>query len=109
MHLLSLSRLHVLQHLQLSCQNVSGLYEMPLQFLRCLEAWLTGILEDLDQKNAYEYLKGMINCHRMHLFDVVNKCLERKLFCKRKVVKMKTGVRVTDGREKRNLMEQAQL
>jgi hypothetical protein len=45
---------------------------MRLQFLRCREAWLTGILEDLDQKNAYEYLKGMINCHRMHLFDVVN-------------------------------------
>ncbi|KAJ6995434.1 hypothetical protein NC653_018028 [Populus alba x Populus x berolinensis] len=30
------------------------------------------ILEDLDQRNAYEYLKGMINCHRTHLFDVVN-------------------------------------
>lgn len=42
------------------------------QFLRCREAWLTGILEDLDQRNPYEYLKGMINCHRMHLFDVVN-------------------------------------
>jgi hypothetical protein len=42
------------------------------QFLRCREAWLTGILEDLDQRNAYEYLKGMINCHRTHLFDVVN-------------------------------------
>ncbi|KAH0969831.1 hypothetical protein GBA52_028427 [Prunus armeniaca] len=24
----------------------------------CREAWLTGILEDLDQRNAYEYLKG---------------------------------------------------
>ncbi|KAJ8899630.1 hypothetical protein K2173_018604 [Erythroxylum novogranatense] len=47
-------------------------YEMRLQFLRCREAWLTGILEDLDQRSAYEYLKGMINCHRMHLFDVVN-------------------------------------
>lgn len=47
-------------------------YEMRLQFLRCREAWLTGILEDLDQRNAYEYLKGMINCHRTHLFDVVN-------------------------------------
>ncbi|KAG6674317.1 hypothetical protein I3842_15G035700 [Carya illinoinensis] len=47
-------------------------YEMRLQFLRCREAWLTGILEDLDQRNPYEYLKGMINCHRMHLFDVVN-------------------------------------
>lgn len=31
-----------------------------------------GILEDLDQRNAYEYLKGMINSHRIHLFDVVN-------------------------------------
>nr|GMD92423.1 conserved oligomeric Golgi complex subunit 8 [Ipomoea batatas] len=47
-------------------------YEMRLQFLRCREAWLTGILDDLEQRNAYEYLKGMINCHRMHLFDVVN-------------------------------------
>ncbi|XP_034890904.1 conserved oligomeric Golgi complex subunit 8 [Populus alba] len=47
-------------------------YEMRLQFLRCRESWLTGILEDLDQRNAYEYLKGMINCHRTHLFDVVN-------------------------------------
>lgn len=42
------------------------------QFLRCREVWLTGILEDLDQANPYEYLKGMINCHRMHLFDVAN-------------------------------------
>ncbi|KAI4316504.1 hypothetical protein L6164_024484 [Bauhinia variegata] len=47
-------------------------YEMRLQFLRCREGWLTGILEDLDQTNPYEYLKGMINCQRMHLFDVVN-------------------------------------
>ncbi|PIN13240.1 hypothetical protein CDL12_14156 [Handroanthus impetiginosus] len=47
-------------------------YEMHLQFLRCSEAWITGILDDLDQRNPYEYLKGMVNCHRMHLFDVVN-------------------------------------
>ncbi|KAG5556025.1 hypothetical protein RHGRI_006605 [Rhododendron griersonianum] len=47
-------------------------YEMRLQFLRCREAWLNAILDDLDQRNAYEYLKGMINCQRMHLFDVVN-------------------------------------
>ncbi|KAG1346270.1 putative conserved oligomeric Golgi complex subunit 8 [Cocos nucifera] len=46
--------------------------ELRLQFLRCREAWLSGILDDLDQRNAYEYLKGMVNCHRMHLFDVVN-------------------------------------
>ncbi|XP_024979317.1 conserved oligomeric Golgi complex subunit 8 [Cynara cardunculus var. scolymus] len=47
-------------------------YEMRLQFLRCRESWLSGILDELDQRNAYEYLKGMVNCHRMHLFDVVN-------------------------------------
>ncbi|KAK9715783.1 hypothetical protein RND81_06G189100 [Saponaria officinalis] len=47
-------------------------YEMRLQFLRCREAWLTGILDDLDQRNPYEYLKGMVGCHRSHLFDVVN-------------------------------------
>ncbi|XP_071920206.1 conserved oligomeric Golgi complex subunit 8 [Coffea arabica] len=47
-------------------------YEMRLQFLRCRETWLAGILDDLDQRNAYEYLKGMISCHRTHLFDVVN-------------------------------------
>lgn len=46
--------------------------EMRLQFLRCREAWLAGILDDLDQRNPYDYLKGMVNCHRMHLFDVVN-------------------------------------
>ena len=45
---------------------------MDTCFLRCREAWLTGILEDLDQMNPYEYLKGMINYQRMHLFDVVN-------------------------------------
>ncbi|KNA20223.1 hypothetical protein SOVF_054430 [Spinacia oleracea] len=47
-------------------------YEMRLQFLRCREAWITGTLDDLDQRNPYEYLRGMVNCHRMHLFDVVN-------------------------------------
>ncbi|KAL9224722.1 hypothetical protein vseg_000731 [Gypsophila vaccaria] len=47
-------------------------YEMRLQFLRCREAWLTGILDDLDQRNPYEYLKRMVGCHRSHLFDVVN-------------------------------------
>lgn len=47
-------------------------YGMRLQFLRCRETWLTGILEDLDQRHPYAYLKGTIDCHRMHLFDVVN-------------------------------------
>ncbi|KAL8152287.1 hypothetical protein V2J09_010047 [Rumex salicifolius] len=47
-------------------------YELRLQFLRCREAWLLGILDDLDQRIPYEYLKGMVSCYRMHLFDVVN-------------------------------------
>ncbi|KAJ8648977.1 hypothetical protein MRB53_002000 [Persea americana] len=46
--------------------------EMRLQFLRCREALLASILDDLDQRNVYEYLKGMVNCQRIHLFDVVN-------------------------------------
>ncbi|XP_043709575.1 conserved oligomeric Golgi complex subunit 8-like [Telopea speciosissima] len=46
--------------------------ELRLQFLRCREAWLAGILDDLDQRNVYEYLKGMVNCHRMHLLNAVN-------------------------------------
>ncbi|KAJ1695225.1 hypothetical protein LUZ63_011923 [Rhynchospora breviuscula] len=45
--------------------------ELRLQFLRCREACLSGSLEDLDQRNAYEYLKGMVNCYRTNLFDVV--------------------------------------
>ncbi|XP_077243832.1 conserved oligomeric Golgi complex component-related / COG complex component-like protein [Tasmannia lanceolata] len=46
--------------------------EMRLQFLRCREAWLAGILDDLDQRNAYDYLRGMVDCHRPHLVDVVS-------------------------------------
>ncbi|XP_024398186.1 conserved oligomeric Golgi complex subunit 8 [Physcomitrium patens] len=46
-------------------------HEIRLQFLRCREAWLVGIIDDLDQSNPYEYLKRMADCHRVHLFDVV--------------------------------------
>ncbi|KAL5561567.1 hypothetical protein UlMin_031314 [Ulmus minor] len=47
-------------------------YEMRLQIIpmNCFGASFT-ILHTYSL-NAYEYLKGMINCHRMHLFDVVN-------------------------------------
>ncbi|XP_004298490.1 PREDICTED: conserved oligomeric Golgi complex subunit 8-like [Fragaria vesca subsp. vesca] len=47
-------------------------YELRLQFLKCRQAWLTGMLEDLDEGNPDEYLKGMIGCHRKHLVDIVN-------------------------------------
>ncbi|XP_024196494.1 conserved oligomeric Golgi complex subunit 8 [Rosa chinensis] len=50
-------------------------YELRLQFLRCRQAWLTGMLEDLDERNPYEYLKGMISCHRKHLVDIINQCV----------------------------------
>uniref|UniRef100_A0A7I3ZXT4 Conserved oligomeric Golgi complex subunit 8 n=1 Tax=Physcomitrium patens TaxID=3218 RepID=A0A7I3ZXT4_PHYPA len=46
-------------------------HEIRLQFLRCREAWLVGIIDDLDRSNPYEYLKRMADCHRVHLFDVV--------------------------------------
>ncbi|KAG0632021.1 hypothetical protein M758_1G298600 [Ceratodon purpureus] len=46
-------------------------HEIRLQFLRCREAWLVGIIDDLDQSNPYEYLKKMAEYHRVHLFDVV--------------------------------------
>ncbi|KAJ4839923.1 conserved oligomeric Golgi complex component [Turnera subulata] len=71
----------LLQKLRSNIQSAFRLLDTydELEFLvsmkcvyRCREAWLTGILEDLDQRNAYEYLKGMINSHRIHLFDVVN-------------------------------------
>ncbi|CAM6113447.1 unnamed protein product [Calypogeia fissa] len=46
-------------------------HEMRLQFLRCREAWLTGIVDDLEHSNPYEYLKRMADCQKVHLFDVV--------------------------------------
>ncbi|KAH7437594.1 hypothetical protein KP509_05G079700 [Ceratopteris richardii] len=45
--------------------------EMRLQFLRCRDTWLAGILDDLDQGNTYDYLKRIADCHRVHIFDVV--------------------------------------
>eukprot|EP00850_Spirogloea_muscicola_P019449 SM000190S04885 [mRNA] locus=s190:168772:176683:- [translate_table: standard] len=46
-------------------------HEMRLQFLRCREAWLTDIVEELDRSSPYDYLKRMTDSHRVHLFDVV--------------------------------------
>ncbi|KAF3330279.1 conserved oligomeric Golgi complex subunit 8 [Carex littledalei] len=45
--------------------------ELRLQFLRCREAWLSSSLEELDQRNVYDFLKEMVNCYRRNLFDVV--------------------------------------
>ncbi|KAL6192631.1 hypothetical protein ACLB2K_033717 [Fragaria x ananassa] len=46
--------------------------DLAEHFLKCRQAWLTGMLEDLDEGNPDEYLKGMIGCHRKHLVDIVN-------------------------------------
>ncbi|KAJ4959194.1 hypothetical protein NE237_026305 [Protea cynaroides] len=46
--------------------------ELRLQFLRCREAWLDGILVDMDQRNVYGYLKEMVNRRRGHLINAVN-------------------------------------
>ncbi|KAF8660973.1 hypothetical protein HU200_057308 [Digitaria exilis] len=59
--------------------GVFGESELRLQFLRCREAWLSGILEDLDQRNVYDYLKGMVTCHRVHLFDCGSKLFSKNM------------------------------
>ncbi|EFJ34632.1 hypothetical protein SELMODRAFT_438656 [Selaginella moellendorffii] len=45
--------------------------ELRLQFLKCREAWLAGLLDDLDQGSPYMYLKSMTECHRVNIHDVV--------------------------------------
>eukprot|EP00240_Pyramimonas_obovata_P000768 CAMPEP_0118930398 /NCGR_PEP_ID=MMETSP1169-20130426/7097_1 /TAXON_ID=36882 /ORGANISM="Pyramimonas obovata, Strain CCMP722" /LENGTH=550 /DNA_ID=CAMNT_0006872749 /DNA_START=127 /DNA_END=1779 /DNA_ORIENTATION=+ len=45
--------------------------EMRQNFLQCREAWFTVVVEELDRANAYDFLKRLTDCHRMHLFDVV--------------------------------------
>ena len=39
--------------------------------MKCREAWLAAIIDDLDQGNVYDFLKQMEDCHIVHLFDVV--------------------------------------
>ncbi|GAQ92571.1 conserved oligomeric Golgi complex component-related [Klebsormidium nitens] len=46
-------------------------HDMRLQFLRCREAWLADIIDDLDPSNPYDYVKRLTDHHRVHLFDVV--------------------------------------
>lgn len=40
-------------------------------FLACREAWLAEQVADLDDSNAYDYLKRLTDVHRLQLFDVV--------------------------------------
>ena len=45
--------------------------ELRRQFLACREAWLAEQVADLDDSNAYDYLKRLTDVHRLQLFDVV--------------------------------------
>lgn len=46
--------------------------ELRLQFLARREAWVAGLVAELDPGgSAYEYLKRLTDIYRLHLFDVV--------------------------------------
>ena len=40
-------------------------------FLACREEYIANLVSDLDDGNAYEYLKRLTDVHRVSLFDVV--------------------------------------
>lgn len=52
-------------------RDTSNLIVTRVQFLRCREAWLADIIDDLDPSNPYDYVKRLTDHHRVHLFDVV--------------------------------------
>jgi Dor1-like family len=70
--MMELEAIHVvlLSYFSINISTLDYFSFLP-QFLRCREAWLSSSLEDLDQRNVYEFLKGMVNCYRTNLFDVV--------------------------------------
>jgi hypothetical protein len=54
-------------------RRMSALDEVGLRrtFLQCREGHVADAVADLDDTNAYEYLKRLTDLHRVHLFDVV--------------------------------------
>ena len=54
-------------------RRMSALDEVGLgrTFLRCREGHVADAVADLDDGNAYDYLKRLTDLHRVHLFDVV--------------------------------------
>lgn len=54
-------------------RRMSALDEVGLRrtFLRCREGHVADAVADLDDTNAYDYLKRLTDLHRVHLFDVV--------------------------------------
>lgn len=45
--------------------------DLRLQFLACRDEWFSGLVAELDEGDAYEYLKQLIDLHRLHLFDII--------------------------------------
>ncbi len=49
----------------------SAAQELRAQFLACREAWLAGLVADLEGGPPYETLRRLTDVHRLHLFDAV--------------------------------------
>ena len=45
--------------------------ELRRAFLQRREAWIAGLVAELDDSHAYELLKRLTDVYRLHLFDVV--------------------------------------
>lgn len=45
--------------------------QLRAAFLQRREAWIAGLVGELDESNAYEFLKRLTDVYRLHLFDVV--------------------------------------
>jgi conserved oligomeric Golgi complex subunit 8 len=45
--------------------------DLRLQFLQRREAWIADLCAELDDSNAYDFLKRLTDIYRVHLFDVV--------------------------------------
>ena len=45
--------------------------ELRRAFLQRREAWIAGLVSELDDGSGYELLKRLTDVYRLHLFDVV--------------------------------------
>lgn len=45
--------------------------ELRLRFLACREEWVAGLVSELEEGGAYEFLKRLTDVYRLHLFDVI--------------------------------------
>ena len=75
----------------------SPLQELRLRFLACREEWVAGLVAELEEGGAYEFLKRLTDVYRLHLFDVIMQF--RAIFSddSSQQVDSDSGVRVTLG------------